>query len=230
MFSFRSFWIATLLTLALLGVWEWSALDLPVSRFFGNAQGFVWRDHWLTTEVFHKAGRNAGWVCLALIAMNIWRRAPIAPFSWFHAIPKSERLWLVLTTLGCAGMVVVLKYFSHSSCPWDFAEFGGPAAKWVSHWQLKVYDGGPGHCFPSGHASTGFSFLAAWFVLAPQSRRRAWVWIMLVCLFGAVFGLAQLARGAHFVSHTLWTAYFCWLFSALSAALFFPRRVLSRTQ
>jgi membrane-associated PAP2 superfamily phosphatase len=207
----------------LLGAWEWSLLDLPVSRIFGDAEGFFWQDHWLTVQVFHRAGRYAGWVCFLLVALNIWRPAPVAPFSWFYQITRYERIWLALTILGCVGLIALMKHYSYSSCPWDFAEFGGPTAHWVSHWQLQVYDGGIGHCFPSGHASTAFSFLATWFVLAPMARQRAWIWLGLIVLVGVIFGVAQVARGAHFVSHIFWTAYFCWLFSALSAFVFLRR-------
>ena len=58
----------------------------------------------------------------------------------------------------------------------ELAEFGG-VAQHVSHWSLGVLDGGPGHCFPSGHASSAFAFFAlllttcvtidAWTELAP---------------------------------------------------------------
>jgi membrane-associated PAP2 superfamily phosphatase len=218
-----NFIITTAIALACLVAWEWSALDPVVSHWFGDAQGFAWRNHWLTTRVLHQSGRLGGWVCLGLVAMNIWRKAPLAPFNWFYDIPKRERVWLVLTTLACAAVVLILKRFSHSSCPWDFIEFGGKAAQVVSHWKLNVYDNGPGRCFPSGHASTGFSFLAAWFVLRPNSRQRAWIWICAVLALGGLFGLVQVARGAHFVSHALWTAMVCWVVSGVSAKVFLRR-------
>ena len=33
-------------------------------------------------------------------------------------------------------------------------------------------------------------------------------------LAGFVFGLAQQVRGAHYLSHTLWTAWLCWTVAA----------------
>jgi len=38
-----------------------------------------------------------------------------------------------------------------------------------------------------------------------------------VCSIGALYGWAQLARGAHYVSHTLWSAWLCWVVCALAA-------------
>jgi membrane-associated PAP2 superfamily phosphatase len=36
-----------------------------------------------------------------------------------------------------------------------------------------------------------------------------------VCVIGFVLGVTQLLRGAHFPSHSLWTAWICWTLSAL---------------
>ena len=35
--------------------------------------------------------------------------------------------------------------------------------------------------------------------------------------FGLLFGWARLARGAHFPSHTMWSAWLCWTIGALAA-------------
>jgi membrane-associated PAP2 superfamily phosphatase len=36
---------------------------------------------------------------------------------------------------------------------------------------------------------------------------------------GAVFGWAQMVRGAHFPSHTMWSAWVCWVLCALLSAV-----------
>lgn len=36
---------------------------------------------------------------------------------------------------------------------------------------------------------------------------------------GTLFGWAQMARGAHYPSHTLWSAWLCWLVCVLGAAI-----------
>jgi len=45
----------------------------------------------------------------------------------------------------------------------------------------------------------------------PQTARR---WLAGAMLAGFVFGLAQQVRGAHYMSHTLWTAWLCWSVAA----------------
>jgi len=113
-----------------------------------------------------------------------------------------------VTTLLAALAVTALKAASQTSCPWALADFGG-VAHYASHWAFQA-DGGSGHCFPAGHASSGFSFVAGYFAFrrtAPQIARR---WLIAALAAGLALGLAQQWRGAHFMSHTLWSAAACW--------------------
>ncbi len=220
----KPFLRSSAVALLLIVAWELSGLDHAVSRLFGDSFGFYWQEHWFTQDVLHGGGRWVGWFNLGLIALNIWRPAPLAPFNWFFEMPRFERIWLVFTIVGCAALVVLLKRYSDSSCPWDFAEFGGLTPTFVSHWEFKQKDGGPGHCFPSGHASIAYSFLAGWFVLWPRNHSRARLWILGVMLIGVFLGLVQIVRGAHFVSHVMWAAILCWFFSGASAALFLNKK------
>ena len=79
----------------------------------------------------------------------------------------------------------------------------------VSHWAWGVFDGGAGHCFPSGHAAGAFCFLSGYFLLRAHRPRLARVWLAGTLLAGVLFGLAQTLRGAHYPSHTLWSAWLC---------------------
>ena len=93
-------------------------------------------------------------------------------------------------------------------------------ARYVSHWQLGVPDGGAGHCFPSGHAVTAFAFLGLYFLWRGHNLPRARAWLATVAVVGRLFGAAQLARGAHYPSHTLWSAWLCWALCVAADALF----------
>jgi membrane-associated PAP2 superfamily phosphatase len=116
-------------------------------------------------------------------------------------------------------VVPLLKSRSLTSCPWDLAEFGGKARQ-VSHWAWGIADGGPGHCFPSGHATTGFAFFAGYFLLRELHPKQARAWLAAVCASGMLFGGTQVVRGAHYISHIIWTAWICWaLCTTVTAAL-----------
>lgn len=198
------------LGLALLVAWELSGLDLLVTRSWGTAAGFPWREHWVAAGVMHGGARMLGWAVFAGLLLCLWR-----PLPFCRDCSHRERLWWVVTTLLCVALIGLLKQFSDTSCPWALSEFGG-VARYVPHWLLGVADGGPGRCFPSGHASTALAFIPGWFILRTRSPRMGRLWLLATLSAGAALGAVQVLRGAHYVSHTLWTAWICWAASALS--------------
>lgn len=203
---------------ALLAGWDATGLDIMVARWFGGPGGFPWRHHWLTAGLLHGGIRYLAWALLAALLVGLWR-----PWGPLRSLSSAQRLWILGTTVASAALIPLIKRLSSTSCPWSLAEFGGSAGQYVPHWVYGVVDGGPGGCFPSGHASTAFAFLAGWFVLrdaAPDSARR---WLTLTMVAGLVLGAVQVARGAHYPSHPLWTAWLCWVVSALSFHILRPR-------
>jgi membrane-associated PAP2 superfamily phosphatase len=72
-------------------------------------------------------------------------------------------------------------------------------------------DGGAGGCFPAGHASAAFAYVGGYFVLRRASVRAAALWLSVALVAGLVLGVSQQMRGAHYMSHTLWTAWICWV-------------------
>lgn len=199
--------VVTLALLAALLWWEASGLDRVVAGWYGGAAGFALRDHWWTRDVLHDGGRWLAGLALAVCAALAWRGARAQqPRRW---------AWFGLVLAGLVG-VPLLKRFSATSCPWDLGDFGG-SVDYVPHWLLTVADGGPGHCFPSGHAVTAFAFLPLYFQWRGARPRLARGVLLAVLGLGALFGWAQLARGAHFPSHTLWSAWLCWVIGAAGA-------------
>ena len=208
----------TALTLALLLAllaWDLSRLDMVLAAWMGGAVGFPLRGHWLLTVVLHDGARRAGWLLVVALCLALWW-----PFGPLKRVPATVRLQLVATTLLSLLAVVALKSGSSTSCPWDLQAFGG-VAQHASHWSALA-DGGPGRCFPAGHASTGFAFLGGYFVFRREHRRMARIWLLSALATGLSLGLAQQLRGAHFMSHTLWTAYLCWCV-AIGMDLVWPR-------
>jgi membrane-associated PAP2 superfamily phosphatase len=198
------------LTLLALLLWDATGFDLPVMHLWGNARGFAWREHWFTEGVLHNGGRWLATAVFLALVFNVWR-----PMPWGQPLmSRAQATWCLVATGLCLVLIPLLKRHSLTSCPWSLAQFGG-AARWVSHWVWGQGDGGSGHCFPSGHASAAFSFLAAWFVLRTTHPRVGRWWLMSLLVIGTVFGAAQTLRGAHYPSHTLWTAWICWATTAL---------------
>src|SRR5512133_1141559 len=202
-------WPWTVGALGLLLAWDASGLDLRMAHLMANGRGFVLQDSWAAGVLLHQGGRIVAYAFAAWLAVGIWW-----PTGLLRRLTRAARAqWLVSPLLGIA-FVNLLKHSSLTSCPWDLAEFGG-AGSYLTHWAWGRGDGGPGHCFPAGHASAGFAFLGGFFALRSVSSRAAGWCLAAVLAAGVVLGVAQQLRGAHFMSHTLWTAWVCWVIAWL---------------
>jgi membrane-associated PAP2 superfamily phosphatase len=95
----------------------------------------------------------------------------------------------------------------------------GPAEVGGSHPYLRLFEPVPpgwsrGACFPAGHALSAFAFIGGYFAWCGVDRRIARRWLLAVLAAGGWIGLTQQLRGAHFLSHTLWTLWICWTLAA----------------
>ncbi|WP_302174734.1 phosphatase PAP2 family protein [uncultured Hydrogenophaga sp.] len=199
-----------LVLLAFTLAWDFSGMDVAVMRLIGTAAGFPLQHHPLLENLLHDRLRQTASV--ALVLAWIWALLP-ARFSALPAVDR--RLAVVLVTAGLLA-VNLIKNRSATSCPWDWQMFGG-SVDVVSHWAWGLRDGGPGRCFPGGHASSGMAFVALalpW--LAPRqkaaseaSARRGWQCLTMAVAAGLLCGTVQTLRGAHPPSHTLWTLLIC---------------------
>ena len=197
-------WIACLgLTLG----WDASGADLRVMTWLGDMQGFALRDHWWLSTVLHDgAKRLAVVVYLAMLWMAV------SPWGPWRQTPRLQRLEVVIGITLSLMVVSALKRVSTTSCPWELQAFGG-AATYVSHWSWGASDGGGGHCFPGGHASSAMAFVAIslpWLAsIEATEQRKGLAWLAAIVLTGLFLGAAQTLRGAHYPSHTAWTALIC---------------------
>lgn len=211
--------VLTLLLLGGLVAWDASGLDLSVMAGLGNAGGFPLREQWWLETVLHNAVRQLALVAFVGLWVMVWH-----PVGVFRSYQRMERLEMVIGVTVALLTISGMKRFSLTSCPWDLQSFGG-LATYVSHWQWGVKDGGSGGCFPGGHASSAFAFVAL--VLPGLTRGRgsaqhrlAMRLLIGVVLAGLVLGGVQTLRGAHYPSHTLWTGWICWAIVSLNHALF----------
>jgi len=203
--------------LLLLALFETLPLDVALQRLFYDpvSGGFPGRHDWLLSDVLHTGARQL-LVVLGLAALGL---ALLGTRGWLTWLPP-RNAWLA-----AAGMIVillgvaVLKALTNRHCPWDVVDFGG-YAPYVGLLELPPASIAPGACFPAGHASGGFVWMVWGVALRPHSRRLACAMVLLGLLLGALLGGAQMLRGAHFLSHTLWTAWFAWAVSVALAALF----------
>lgn len=185
--------------------WEAADGDPWLATWAGGAGGFGLRDNWLLSQVMHSGARWLAWALALALCLAVWW-----PVGVLRRLPLSRRLQLAGGVLLSVAVVALLKSINPAACPWDLAAFGG-AARPVSHWLWWAAPaGGGGHCFPAGHASAGFAFVGGYFVFRDVSPRLARRWLLGALAAGLALGLGQQWRGAHFMSHTLWSGWLCW--------------------
>lgn len=201
--------LGAVISLLLLLCWEGLGGDRIVTSWIASAEtGFALRAHpWLVYGM-HEGARLLSAALLVMLVIDASRRHGSGP-------SRSAR-WLALAAVvACMLTISAIKRMSMTSCPWDVIAFGGQFP-YVPHWPWMATDGGPGHCFPSGHASAAFGYFALVFLWRPYGTQRA-AWIFGgVCLAGLLLGLTQVLRGAHYMSHVFWTGWICWTVSALA--------------
>lgn len=182
------------------------------------------RDAFVTDRLIHKLGRD--------LDIALWSSVLVA---WALAHRPGREHWraplaylLTATALSMAGVVWV-KTWSNMDCPWDLLRYGGDRP-YVGLWELRPVGLGRGTCFPAGHASGGYAWLALYFFLAAMRPQwRGWGLAAGIGL-GLLFGFSQQLSGAHFVSHDLITAAICWGVALFCFGLFRYRLVASRWQ
>lgn len=201
---------AVFVPLALL--FESSSLDLWLATALYEWEGNAWslRDNWLTYAIMHDGGNALIYAFSMLVLfLAIGSRWITALYPW-----KKSFFYLFTCMAVIPTVIVLLKHFSGVPCPWVLQDFG--ASRMYQHnLAYPLGSGLGGHCFPSGHASAGFALLSLYFAAYPQAHKKPWLFLLPGMVLGTSFGLAQQLRGAHFLSHDLWSAFLCWMLALL---------------
>lgn len=219
----RLFWVthgAVPFCIAVVLLWalEHSALDLWFADRWFAWEGGWWalRNHWVTIDLIHHHGKQLIIsIAVSVIALLLLGLHFEAPARW-----RRPLAYLLICLLLIPAGIAFGKRFSTVPCPWDLARYGGSLVYQHSLEYAPAYRQG-GHCFPSGHASGGFALLAVYFAGIGRVRRPAWLLLPGVVI-GGIFALGQQARGAHFLSHDLWTLSICWFGALWVFALYRP--------
>ena len=183
------------------------SLDQALASWLFRWQGEAWSlKHSVVLEtVLHRGGRllsQLAWVGLLVATLTQWRTR--AADRWTR--PAARLLIAVLASTAC---VAVLKATTHMDCPWDLVGFGGqrPFVPLLEHRPATL---GMPACFPAAHAASGYAWVALYFFFLQAAPRWRHLGLTAGLLAGAVFGMAQQLRGAHFLSHDIASLAICW--------------------
>lgn len=216
------------LTAIILLLLELTSLDMDIARlaYDPSAGQFVGRHSYFLENVLHDRAKQ---VVIALGVLS---------FAGFIAAFFIERLKLWRRELGClvlsmalsTSFVTPVKVVTSVQCPWSLTEFGGQET-YSELLSPRPETDKPGRCWPGGHAATGFTLFALFFVFRDRRPRLAKAGLIFAFGLGTVFSVGRMLQGAHFFSHNIWTAVFCWLICLGSyyAVLYRPTGKQDRT-
>lgn len=206
--------LALLAAAALAIVWLGACTDVDVwlagTMYDHAAAAFPLRHAWLAETFSHAYVK---YVMLLLAACAVL--AAVFPRrQWPQAFRLRTRV-VALSALLVPLVTSLLKQASMSHCPWDLSNFGGTQA-YVRLLDAVLAGAPAGHCMPAGHASGALWLVSLTVFWLPGHPRKA-VGVGVAALgLGLALGWMQQLRGAHFLTHTLWSM---WIACAIVCAL-----------
>lgn len=186
---------------------SYTPFDLYVQQFFYH------NGQWLISESAHKAAKWAYYtgpkifigaiagisLLLSLLSLKI---SALQKWRW-------PLLFLALCIISVPLIAATGKAISGVRSPNQLIPFGGkyPYIGMLAHlMQYGTLDGG--RSFPAGHAGGGFALMALYFM--PVRKQLRYAGLAFGMAAGWAMGLYQMARGEHFLTHTLTTMFLAW--------------------
>lgn len=188
-------------------------LALADAAFSRGAMAFPLRHAWLTDRVAHTLFRRVVIVLgMAWVGVAAWDL--VAPRCW-SGVRRAQVRVVALSAVLVPVAIALLKQLSASHCPWDLQRYGGTQP------YVRLLDAVPdgvaaGNCMPAGHASSALWLISLAVLFLPHRPRTAGAMAMFFMAMGFAIGWIQQLRGAHFLTHTLWSM---WIACVLIGAL-----------
>lgn len=200
-------WAPSLAAFAVLAVMAAIDFDFRWANWLYALEGHRWalKSAFVTEQLIHKSGRELStlaWLAVVVAWAVTWRWP-----EYRHA--RRPLAVLAVSVLLATSLVGWIKSWSNMDCPWDLLQYGGHRP-FVALWEARPAALGPNRCFPAGHASAGYAWTALYFFCLAVRPSWRWTGLATGVVMGLVFGVSQQLRGAHFLSHDVWSALLCW--------------------
>ncbi len=184
-----------------------------------RAEGGQWalRDAWWTSHVLHRGGKHLSTLAAVLALLAVLRSCIDARWKPL----RRPLLYLLLAMALSTGLVSLLKTWTQMDCPWDLQRYGGANA-FIGLFEARPAALGRTACYPAGHASAGYGWVALYFFALRVRPQWRWLALGLALSAGLAFGFAQQLRGAHFLSHDVATLAVSWTVAVLLYVVMFP--------
>jgi membrane-associated PAP2 superfamily phosphatase len=204
--------LLALSALLLLWLFHTTRLDLVLATPYYDAANhtFPWRYAWVSKYFIHrylKYGLLMVGTGVWIVALSMRFRAQLPHFLVTHR----RRWWFVAWCFVAVPITIgVLRRMSPMHCPWEVSDFGGYAP------YFDLFSAVPagiraGHCFPAAFVASGSWLLGFALLWYPEHKLRSRTIGIAALALSFALGWVQQMRGAHFLSHTLWSLWVSWL-------------------
>lgn len=189
-----------------------TALDFIVSDYFYQQQRFIGQGSWWADRLIHKGGGKLIFTVALTSLIIIVASFVIKPLKAYRLAAIYIFSCIALGT----GIVNGLKAITNIDCPWDLQRYGG-LQPYIDLFSDKADHLKRGRCFPAGHASGAYALFGFYFLARHYRTQYATKVLLAVMALGIIFGVGQWARGAHFPSHDVVSAFICWITALILA-------------
>ncbi len=114
-------------------------------------------------------------------------------------------LIMLLSIIFVPLIVASAKYFTNVYCPYQLNIYNGlyPFVRILEDYPADFIQPKPGRCFPAGHATAGFAFMALYYCF--NDRKKRLLGLSLGLILGWTAATYQMYRGQHFLSHSVFS-------------------------
>ena len=193
-----------LLIIILLGEYytDW---DINLQYFFFDAPNHRWKIYpelHKQLSVFFYAGIKDLIIAAAVICLL----RLLASAKYKDLRNNNKPFWIILLSIIFVPTIVAsAKYITNVYCPYQLNLYNGlyPFVRIIENYPADFIQPKPGRCFPAGHATAGFAFMALFYCFSTRWKR--YLGLAVGLLLGWTAGIYQMYRGQHFLSHTLFS-------------------------
>lgn len=126
-----------------------------------------------------------------------------------RTVSDKKMVVVLLSIIFIPTIIALFKELTYVHCPSRLHLYGGESDFRYFFDLISRFDSlDRGKCFPAGHASGGFALMSLY--IFGRTPAMQWVWMLMGFLVGWIMAFYQMAKGAHFLSHSCMTMLLSW--------------------